>query len=404
MSPLIHEERKRLSDILSEQAALAPFSLGSLGYFRSLIQKTNLPPKQKAARIGGLTGDPGFDARSLIDWADQQGGNPADPRYTTLGALLKELLPDLGIEAGRWVAALIVARGLYRDPALISALQREWHIPLKAPLIQPGTAGAAPGGALAAWDLAASDLGPEVDWAGPQDALELQSFLQPEPDFQDVGFLMRAIQRAAGVCRIIFENSSRVGTGFLIGKKLVLTNFHVMVENPNLDIDYSNELQSNGLQARLQFGVVSTPSGEETSGQQFSLDSAQPVLKWSPVTALDYALLQVEESVTYQENLSPLPLSSQMPLKGNALNILQYPGGAVMQLALSGDGVVSVMPERGLVQYATRALGGSSGAPCFDNDWQVIALHHAQRARSFGVVREGIIMKNILNEIEPFLN
>ena len=81
------------------------------------------------------------------------------------------------------------------------------------------------------------------------------------------------------------------------------------------------------------------------------------------------------------------------------MNILQHPDRQPLKLAVSGNGVDKVIQERGLVQYSTRALGGSSGAPCFNDNWEVVALHHAQRARSLYSIREGIIFKSIYDEI-----
>jgi endonuclease G len=89
--------------------------------------------------------------------------------------------------------------------------------------------------------------------------------------------------------------------------------------------------------------------------------------------------------------------------KGTALNILGHPEGGPMKLALSGNGVVGVYREAGRVQYATRALNGSSGSPCFDDDWHPVAIHHAERAKSFGAVREGILLEPIFDQIRNFL-
>jgi V8-like Glu-specific endopeptidase len=111
----------------------------------------------------------------------------------------------------------------------------------------------------------------------------------------------------------------------------------------------------------------------------------------------------VDDSIRGAKEIKPAPFTTQMPYKRMGLNILQHPEGETMKLALSSNGVVEVFPERGLVQYTTRAEGGSSGAPCFTNDWQVIALHHAERSKAFGVVREGIIFEAIHKEIAAFL-
>ena len=382
MSLLTKKETNDLVDILSRQAANAPMNIGSKGYYNILIQSASLDPSHRSTRIGGLIGDPESDARSLLQWADNQGTNRADPRYTTLGSLLEELLPDVGTEDANLIVSIILARNLYRDPELVKGLQSGYGVPVLAP-----TDG-----------KAVEEFGPDIDWQGPSTSVELQKFWKPEPDLQDVGFLIRAIKRAQSVCRIQFENSSRVGTGFVIGKNLVLTNHHVMVDDPSVE-----DIQEEAKSASLHFGKVTAESGEEAKGQEFRLHSEKPVLKSSLPKKLDYALLQSESSLQFHDEIQPLPLNPINPAKGESLNILQLPAGEALQLALSGDGIVEVIPEKGLVQYSTRAISGSSGAPCFDDNWQVTALHHAQQSKAFGVVREGILINNILEEIEPYI-
>ena len=101
------EEINQLVNILAEQEIYTP------NYFRNLIQKTNLPKPQKNLRMAGLTNNPEFNARNLVGWALNQGGNTADPRYHTLGSLLENTLPDLGLEHARFVTAFILAYRLY---------------------------------------------------------------------------------------------------------------------------------------------------------------------------------------------------------------------------------------------------------------------------------------------------
>ena len=51
--------------------------------------------------------------------------------------------------------------------------------------------------------------------------------------------------------------------------------------------------------------------------------------------------------------------------------------------------------------------GGSSGSPCFDESWNLVALHHAQINRLFGAVRgsirQGILFNSIYEEIKSYL-
>jgi hypothetical protein len=274
----------------------------------------------------------------------------------------------------------MVAHRLLRDEELLSQVVLRYQVP------QP--AGAA--------SVKVQEFGPEIDWRGPTEQVQLQSWLIPEPDFQDVGFLKRAIERAASVCRVEFPHHTRRGTGFLIAPDLVLTNYHVLKDESGED------LETNARSAVLLFGKITAEPGKEAEGQGFRLVEDQPVVSASPVEQLDYALLRVETGIQSAQGIAPAPFSLQIPARGDALHILQHPEGRALQLAVSGNGVEYIAEERGLVQYSTRAAGGSSGSPCFSDHWEVVAIHHAQRSKGFGIVREGILFTSIHELIKGF--
>ncbi len=385
------DEINQLVNILAEQ------ELFTANYFRNLVLKTNLPPAQKNMRLAGLTNNPEFNARNLVGWALNQGGNTADPRYHTLGSLLENALPDLGLENARFVTAFILAYRLYRAPSLQEELRKSRFVPEQASqtAFDPGNLGDFE-------DTPAGEQGPAFEWQGPEEWSELQAWGKPQPDMLDVGFLQRAMKRAAGVCRVEFEHLTRVGTGFLIAPDLVLTNYH------NLNFSGDEDAAANAAGMRLRFGAVTAAGGAEIEGSVFKLVDAEPVLKTSPVAALDYALLRVEQTIQYQQGsadspITPVEISSTLPAKGDALHLLQHPGGETLKLAISVDGVDKVIPDKGLVQYSTRARSGSSGSPAFNDDWQVVAIHHAEKSKAIGSIREGILLQNILQEIQTII-
>lgn len=66
-----------------------------------------------------------------------------------------------------------------------------------------------------------------------------------------------------------------------------------------------------------------------------------------------------------------------------AIIIAQHPDGDPLKLALDTDAIdqerdhtLGLRPGGMRVRYATNTLGGSSGSPCFDFDWNLISLHH----------------------------
>jgi V8-like Glu-specific endopeptidase len=254
-----------------------------------------------------------------------------------------------------------------------------------------------PAGAAA---TGAADLGPEIDWRGPTDEFELQSWLRPEPDVRDdVGFMKAVVRCAAAVCRIEDAQRQWHGTGFLIGPSLLLTNYHV------LEPTYYGgpSLEENARDAVLCFGFLSAVAGEAVRGQTFKLDRDRPVLDASATSALDYVLLRVEDRVREAAGVEPVPYETRSPAPGARLTILHHPQGQPMKVAYSHDAVTGVYEGRGLVQYVNRTLQGSSGSPCFDDAWRVVALHHAQRSRALVSIREGILVGAIFPRIKDFL-
>jgi endonuclease G len=74
-----------------------------------------------------------------------------------------------------------------------------------------------------------------------------------------------------------------------------------------------------------------------------------------------------------------------------------------MEVTPNDNGITGIYQSEGLIQYVTRTQGGSSGSPCFNEDWKVVALHHAERAKSFGTIREGILFSAIYDRIKEYL-
>jgi endonuclease G len=66
-------------------------------------------------------------------------------------------------------------------------------------------------------------------------------------------------------------------------------------------------------------------------------------------------------------------------LANEAVSIVQHPEGADKQIALRNNHILGVMDD--FIHYTTDTKTGSSGAPVFNDQWQVVALHHLSVAR-----------------------
>lgn len=378
--PAIHpDDVDKLVDILSTRSA-EPLAGGTQAYFMNLVSSSHLPNKWRGEVLGGFSGNSIHNARNLVNWAISKKINSEDPRYTAIGSVLRALLSEeLSPDDARVVVSLLVGYQLILDQVKLDQLKTGYGVPVKT---------STPSGTEI-------NYGPDFNWLGPGTDLELQGFFTPEPRWQDVGFLRSAIKCASSVCRV--EIGKVTGTGFLVGDALVLTNYHVLKPTD------ADDLQANAAKALVRFAAYTAADGKAEEGLPFKLD-AESIVDQSVVAELDFVLLKVEPAILAADTIEKVELDSSLPAGKSSLNILHHPGGDTMKLSTSGNGVTGVYGDKGLVQYATNAAEGSSGSPCFTDDWKVVALHHAQRSRPWGSVREGILMKDILARIHQHLD
>jgi hypothetical protein len=204
------------------------------------------------------------------------------------------------------------------------------------------------------------------------------------------------------VCRIEIaaEGGGTIfGTGFLIGADLVMTNWHVVeciAAVEDRDVSYQGpRARSSSLLCRFDYKVLA--SGARNMGSTFQLANAWRVAL-SPNSQddrepnpnqLDCAVLRLAKSVgtlTIGEKLSGDPrgwisLSNAQASPAfkphSPLFIVQHPEGEPLKLALDTDSIQSVNANRTRVRYSTNTEAGSSGSPCFDENWNLVALHHS---------------------------
>lgn len=377
-----YEDIQVVAEILAGQA---DYQNNPQQFFTNLLRQAGLPQVWIRAIRGQWSGDINGDAHVLVEWAIKKKTNPERPKYTTLGCIFAVLLSMVGKEEAQTLAIRIIHYKLYRDDQLLTELAKKYNIPQQF----LGDVGES------------KERAPDFTWYGSLDEVELQSFLPPKPpELIDMGFMLRATERGKSICRIeipLTFDDICCGTGFLIAPNLVLTSYHVMA---CLD---SDNINANARKASLRFSYITGEDGKPNKGQVFKLDSEQPIVKYSPTSLLDYALLKVEDEIKNATNLAVAPYEISHPSQRTGLHILQHPRGDVMCLGFSENGITGIYEHMNRIQYVTRTHGGSSGSPCFNDDWKVVALHRAQRNKGFGSIREGILFSTIYNEIKGYL-
>ena len=205
----------------------------------------------------------------------------------------------------------------------------------------------------------------------------------------------------AQVCRIsvTLGDQASFGTGFLFGPACVITNYHVVERVIRGQIPPTN--------VRLLFDYYLLEDGVTPhSGQSYALHPEEWLLDASPYSSidrqinpatdpqldeLDYALLRVDGEpghaavarlragrlVEEPRGWIRIPDTEPTWIAGGPLLIVQHPDGKELKLAFDTDAVIGLNGNGTRVRYRTNTEPGSSGSPCFDANWNLVALHHS---------------------------
>ena len=211
-----------------------------------------------------------------------------------------------------------------------------------------------------------SDGGPDLMPVGIID-YSLTEALFGNAEIEPLQVLLKGYQagQAVGRVQIMNQYGSHVahGSGFLVAPGLFLTNHHVL---PTADA------------ARRSFVIFrdETPlDGSLPAPVRFRITDE---VFWAS-EASDYAFASVEPVNRDGVALAPLGHLQLIQESGKALafepvSIIQHPGGDPKAIAIRNSFVMGRIGDG--IYYTTDTLGGSSGAPVLNREWQVVALHH----------------------------
>ena len=186
------------------------------------------------------------------------------------------------------------------------------------------------------------------------------------PDFVDVRYLEAGTRASHAVGRVdIRDHAGRVigfGTGSLVTSCLLLTNHHVL---PDAETAAASEIEFN-----FEDGI----DGQPLQPRLFPLD---PTAFFLADEKLDFALVAVGAS---PGDLAEFGFNAAIRAQGKAIagdfiTIVQHPEGQKKQVALRDNRVVDVLDD--FLHYEADTQPGSSGSPVFNDQWELVALHHA---------------------------
>ena len=172
------------------------------------------------------------------------------------------------------------------------------------------------------------------------------------------------------VGRIVVRSGSKLqgyATGFMVSDRLMLTNWHVFnkkEEVGNSEVEFFYELDLTGHKTPTTTFLFA-PDDFFFSNEKLDyclvavrqLDSAGKV----PLTDIGYHYLD--------------PTLGKLGEEGKEeLNIIHHPDGDFKQLSIRENKYTKILDDT--IWYTTDTAPGSSGSPVFNDQWQVVALHH----------------------------
>lgn len=184
-------------------------------------------------------------------------------------------------------------------------------------------------------------------------------------DFVPIGFLDLARAASRSVARVATRDGQALGTGFKVSPHLFVTNHHVVPDASLLD------------EIALEFNYEDSPQLGALPISRFGLDPR--FYRHDPTADLDFALLLIGDRIDGPGSIDdfgflPLLSTDDKHVMAQFVNIIQHPRGRPKELVCRENRIVARTTTT--LIYGADTLPGSSGSPVFNDNFEVIGIHH----------------------------
>lgn len=207
---------------------------------------------------------------------------------------------------------------------------------------------------------------------GPEQVIAAKSVIG-QRNFLPVSFLARGRRASNAVGRLVRGGDTEAGTCFMISRELLITNNHLIAT--------TGSAESVQVEFELDVDASGTPGGVA----RFGLNHKKFFVTDSALT-MDFTVIALGDPVSAGSSAARLAFCrlsgrNDKHALGDFVNIIQYPSGGHKQVVVRENHLV-IRPEmddgsQPVLQYTADTLDNSSGAPVFNDEWDVMALHHS---------------------------
>lgn len=196
--------------------------------------------------------------------------------------------------------------------------------------------------------------------------IDLEGYIDRD-DSLWAAFLARGAEAVRPVGRIVTDQPRRpaepIGTGVLISPRLALTNNHVV------------ESESDAEAMAIQLGYEYGDDGLEREYKTYPLD---PRSYWFTDATLDFTVVAVCDLGGRAPGVDfgqvRLIEETGKILKGEAVNVAHHSGGQRKRISIREN--LLVAEDDDWLHYTSDVESGGSGSPVFNDQWEMVALHH----------------------------
>ena len=189
-------------------------------------------------------------------------------------------------------------------------------------------------------------------------------------DSLPAAFLSCGASVSSAVCKIEASGvdfkkrvGSWVGTGFLVGPDLLLTNNHVL---------NSHQVARN---ATAVFSFQVDRSGQHLPQKTYRFDPDRLFITSPAIDGLDFTFVHLNGEAHESFGSISLNRGAFVIAPGERANVIHHPNGEPKRVSLRANECIDF--DTAFLHYVSDTEPGSSGAPVFDDTWGLIALHHA---------------------------
>lgn len=196
----------------------------------------------------------------------------------------------------------------------------------------------------------------------------LERILGLTSELQSVNFLPRGERVARTVARISLQQGGRTvgfGTGFLVGPRLLMTNNHVLPDSTTAAAGFA------------EFDCEVDRDGAPKPFVRFDLD---PGALYLTDEHLDVTLVALRPGPDGRRAGDEFGWNHLFAVQGKIVtgepvNVIGHPNGRPKEIAIRDNALLNQIDD--FLHYKADTLPGNSGSPVFNDQWEVVALHHS---------------------------